>query len=118
MNENASTKIRPNLSYGELKYHVHGFGRRILLKNTGAFLWTALLLFVIAAIVGILAHGGTENCTLTVSISPPGAGFVTPTGGKFSTGSEVTLTAMPVTGCKFDRWGGAMYLALRPRSPS
>ena len=43
--------------------------------------------------------------TLGVSVSPSGAGSVSPTGGEFEEGTEVTVTATPASGYTFDYWG-------------
>jgi hypothetical protein len=48
-----------------------------------------------------------EEYTLTVNVSPAGAGSVSPSGGQFVEGTVVTLTATPASGYDFDYWGGA-----------
>lgn len=47
-----------------------------------------------------------KTYTLTVSTTPNGAGTVNPEGGVYDIGSEITLTAAPVTGWMLNRWGG------------
>jgi len=46
--------------------------------------------------------------TLTTSVSPSGSGYVSlsPSGGTYTSGTSVTLTANPATDYKFDHWGG------------
>ena len=43
---------------------------------------------------------------LDISISPSGAGSVSPSSGEYAEGTQVTLTAVPVSGYAFDYWGG------------
>jgi uncharacterized repeat protein (TIGR02543 family) len=44
--------------------------------------------------------------TLSVSVSPSGAGSVSPSNGRYEEGTQVTLTAIPSSGYTFDYWGG------------
>jgi uncharacterized repeat protein (TIGR02543 family) len=44
--------------------------------------------------------------TLTTSISPSGAGSISPLAEKYEEGSQVTLTATPASGYTFDYWDG------------
>jgi len=50
----------------------------------------------------------TPARSLDVSVEPPGSGSVKldPTGGTYTSGEEVTLTAVPAEGYIFDRWSG------------
>jgi len=43
---------------------------------------------------------------LTIMVNPPGGGSIVPSGGIFDEGAQVTLTAKPNSGYKFDHWGG------------
>lgn len=43
---------------------------------------------------------------LSVSISPSGAGSVTPSGGDFESGTQVNIAASPASGWQFDHWSG------------
>jgi hypothetical protein len=45
--------------------------------------------------------------TLTTSISPSGAGFISPSGGQYESGTQVILTASPASGYIFGYWSGA-----------
>lgn len=50
--------------------------------------------------------------TLSVSVNPAGGGSVSPAGGEYKSGVEVTLTANPASGYVFDHWsGGALGTA-------
>jgi uncharacterized repeat protein (TIGR02543 family) len=49
----------------------------------------------------------TQTYTLTTNISPSGAGLVSPSGGEYESGVQVTLTASPVSGYTFDHWSGS-----------
>jgi len=49
---------------------------------------------------------GVTYYTLTTSVSPSGGGSVSPTGGTYAAGSQVTLTATPASGYSFSNWGG------------
>jgi hypothetical protein len=46
-------------------------------------------------------------CTLTTTYSPTGGGSVTPSGGTYTCGTAVTITATPSSGWSFDHWSGA-----------
>jgi uncharacterized repeat protein (TIGR02543 family) len=43
---------------------------------------------------------------LTTAVSPAEGGSVSPSGGTYDEGTEVTLTAIPATGYIFDQWSG------------
>lgn len=53
----------------------------------------------------IIAHF-KEQYNLSVSVSPEGAGTVTPAGGLYVTGTELTFTAAPAEGFMFYQWSG------------
>jgi len=48
-----------------------------------------------------------QTYTLTVNVSPSGGGSVSPSGGEYESGSEITVTAIPASGYVFDYWDGA-----------
>ncbi|MBI4188444.1 MAG: hypothetical protein HY529_04465 [Chloroflexi bacterium] len=45
--------------------------------------------------------------TLTTSVNPAGSGSVSPASGTFDDGTAVTLTAIAISGYRFDHWEGA-----------
>lgn len=62
---------------------------------------------VIAVIVATNPRQPTPTAqayTLTTYISPPGAGSVSPAGGQYESGVQITLTATPASGYTFDYW--------------
>ena len=46
--------------------------------------------------------------TLTTSVNPSGSGYITlnPSGGTYTVGTQVTITAHPYSGYEFDYWSG------------
>jgi hypothetical protein len=48
----------------------------------------------------------TKIYELTITITPANSGTVSPAGGVYDTGANVTLTASPGAGYHFDHWGG------------
>ena len=44
--------------------------------------------------------------TLTTSVSPSGSGSIAPSGGTYDCGDQVSLTATPSSGYRFDHWSG------------
>jgi len=48
-----------------------------------------------------------QTYTLTVNVSPSGAGSVSPSGGIYDEGTSVTLTAAAASGYAFDHWSGS-----------
>jgi len=49
----------------------------------------------------------TTTYTLSTDVSPQGAGTVSPSGGEYESGDQVTLTASPNSGYTFDYWSGS-----------
>jgi len=68
----------------------------------GSIIGLIIIIGIIAAIVA-----PTHTYTLSVSANPSGAGSISPSGGQYKSGEEVTLTATPASGYKFDYWDDA-----------
>jgi len=67
----------------------------------------ACTIAIIAAIVLISVKPWERVYTLSVSVNPPQAGFVSPSSGEYESGVQVTLTASPASGYTFDHWSGS-----------
>lgn len=61
---------------------------------------------VAVTVIAVIATR-TSTYTLSVGISPPGAGSVSPSSGEYRSGAQLTLTANPATGYYFDQWSGS-----------
>jgi hypothetical protein len=48
-----------------------------------------------------------ETYTLTTAVNPPGTGSVSPSGGQYESGVQVTITASPAGGYTFGYWSGS-----------
>lgn len=80
--------------------------RRII----ASFLILSLLvtgLFIAACSPVATAPTAVPTYSLSVDVSPLGAGSVTPPGGNWDSGLKVTLNAIPNQGYTFDYWEGA-----------
>jgi hypothetical protein len=60
---------------------------------------------VVIAVVAVVTP--TPTYTLNVSVNPPQAGSVSPSGGEYESGLQITLNATPASGYTFDYWDGA-----------
>ena len=67
---------------------------------------TACIVVVVAVVI-IVTRPPTATYTLSVAVSPSGAGSVSPSGGQYESGAQVTLTASPASGYIIDHWGGS-----------
>jgi len=70
-------------------------------KKAGIIVGCVIAIIIIAVIATY-----TPTYTISVSVSPPGAGFVSPAGGQYKSGEQVSLTANPISGYSFDYWSG------------
>jgi uncharacterized repeat protein (TIGR02543 family) len=62
---------------------------------------------VIAIILGVTLATPTLTHTLRVSVNPPQAGSVSPSGGEYELDEQVTLTASAANGYAFNYWSGS-----------
>ena len=65
---------------------------------------------------GVIASFTAIRYSLLVSASPPESGSVSPGSSAFESGSQVTLTATPSSGWKFDHWSGTDNNRANPTS--
>ncbi|MFO8101601.1 MAG: InlB B-repeat-containing protein [Dehalococcoidia bacterium] len=63
--------------------------------------------FVMDADRAVTAHF-IKKYTLSTDVSPEGAGSIIPSEGKYDSGTEVSLTAVPTNGYALDHWGGGV----------
>lgn len=47
-----------------------------------------------------------QTVTLTIGVQPQGSGTVSPSGSAYDSGAQVSLTATPASGWRFDHWEG------------
>jgi uncharacterized repeat protein (TIGR02543 family) len=66
-----------------------------------------ILVGIIAIILAVTLATPTLTHTLSVSVNPPQAGSVSPSGGEYESGVQVTLTASAANGHAFDYWSGS-----------
>jgi uncharacterized repeat protein (TIGR02543 family) len=77
---------------------------RVEKENTMKRIFLAVLIIGVILLLG--ACGGPAQYTLTTSVSPEGAGAVSPANGTYDEGIELTLNAEPTSGYRFDHWSG------------
>ena len=76
-------------------------------RNKLAGIIIACTIVIIAAILLFHFEPWKQIYTLSVNINLPQAGTVSPAGGQYESGEQVTLTASPASGYTFDYWDGA-----------
>lgn len=74
--------------------------------EAGIIACTIGIIVVIVLVMPYLLQTPISTHSLSVSISPLGAGSVSPSGGEYVSGGQVTLTASPTIGYTFDYWSG------------
>lgn len=67
---------------------------------------TIVVIAVVGGIVAAYLLTRPSEYTLTISVDPPGSGFVSPISGPYKAGISVTLTATPASDYNFSYWGG------------
>ena len=81
-------------------------------KKLAAIIVACTIVIIVAIVLSIIkpweGTPSTETYTLTTIVSPSGAGFVSPSGGEYESGKQVTLTAIPNSGYIFDYWSGGV----------
>jgi uncharacterized repeat protein (TIGR02543 family) len=78
-------------------------------KLVGIIAACAAVIVVAVLLIRFEPWAGTpsvETYILTVSASPLGTGSISPSGGEYEFGEQVTLTAYPASGYTFDHWSG------------
>jgi uncharacterized repeat protein (TIGR02543 family) len=81
-------------------------------RNKLAGIIVACTIVIVVAIVLVVlkpweAPASTQTYTLTTAVNPPGTGSVSPSGGQYESGVQVTITATPASGYTFDYWSGS-----------
>ena len=66
----------------------------------------SLAILVLVSVLVLGACCGPAHYTLSTSSSPIAGGSISPSGGSYVDKTEVTLTASPAAGYRFDHWGG------------
>ena len=87
-------------------------------KLAGIIIGCTIAIIVVIVLVKVLDDGGQNGTSLlpdllspityslSISISPSGAGSVSPSSGEYESGTQVTLTANPASGYQFVSWSG------------
>jgi len=84
-------------------------------KNKLAGVIVACTMVIIAVIVLINLGTCERAYTLTVSVNPLQGGSVSPAGGEYESGAQVTLTASSASDYASDYWDGAASGSSNPR---
>jgi hypothetical protein len=71
-----------------------------------SYKYLSLMLISILVVITMALTACIDYYDLSTSVSPSGAGSVTPGGGIYESGSEVNLNAYANSGYVFDHWGG------------
>lgn len=70
----------------------------------------SIVVIIVAIILSIMEPwAGTRSIQtrmLTATISPSGAGYISPSGGEYESGRQITVTVCPANGYTFDHWNG------------
>jgi len=77
------------------------------LRNYKHFFLVIICILVVTLIGLTSCESTTQTYALTTRVDPPGAGSISPSGGKYESGIQITLTATPTSGYTFDYWAGS-----------
>jgi hypothetical protein len=73
-------------------------------KKLAGIIVGCIIVVIVIVVITTLQAPPTPAYTLSVIVSPSGAGSVSPAGGEYESGVQVTLTASPASGYTFDCW--------------
>ena len=81
-------------------------------RNKLAGIIVACAIVIVVAIVLIVlkpweGSAPAQTYTLTTAVDPAGTGSVSPSGGQYESGVQVTIAASPASGYTFDYWSGS-----------
>jgi len=81
-------------------------------RNKLAVIIVACAIVVVVAIVLVVfkpweGPAPAQTYTLATAVNPAGTGSVSPSGGQYESGVQVTITANPASGYTFDYWSGS-----------
>lgn len=80
-------------------------------KRLATIIAACAVIIVVAIILSIIKPWeetpSTQTYTLVTIVSPSGAGSISPSGGEYESGVQVTLTASPSSGYSFCNWSGS-----------
>jgi len=65
-------------------------------------------------VVANFSQTAPTQYTLSVSVSPSGSGSVYPSGGTYTSGTQLILAATPASGYRFDSWSGSISSTSNP----
>lgn len=80
-------------------------------KKLAATIVACAVVIIVAIVLSIIkpweGTSSTETYTLTTFVNPSGAGSISPSGGEYESGVQVTLAASPSGGYSFGNWSGS-----------
>jgi len=72
------------------------------------YLFLVIICVLVVTSIGLTScPSPTQTYTLTTGVDPTGAGSISPSGGQYEQGIQITLTATPTSGYTFDYWDGS-----------
>jgi hypothetical protein len=80
--------------------------RAVYPKRAYFFIVIGSIVSLVSIFALIVLIGTSTKYTITTSVDPVGSGTIISGEGTFAHGEQVTLTATPVSGYRFDHWGG------------